>query len=49
MSLSILSEILQQKEKVKKDNPDNTITIWEEKIKLKADFNMSRFIRNRLF
>jgi hypothetical protein len=31
----------QQKDKVKKDNPDKTITVWAEKIKLKADFDIS--------
>jgi len=31
----------QKKEKVKKDNPGKTITIWAEKIKLNSDFDTS--------
>jgi hypothetical protein len=30
-----------QKDKIKKDNPDKTITVWADKIKLKEDFDIS--------
>jgi hypothetical protein len=30
-----------QKEKIKKDNPDKTITIWADKIRLNEDFDLS--------
>jgi hypothetical protein len=55
-----MEDFKQQKEKVKKDNPDKAITIWAEKIKLNADsytsldlfgigcFNANYYISERL-
>jgi hypothetical protein len=32
-------DFIQKKEKIKKDNPGKTITIWAEKIKFNTNFN----------